>query len=102
MKEHIVIKEDRSIASPSTIKNIGVQYDHNASTLIFDCPRYNNDIDMSDMQIYINYTLADGTKGCKLADNVRVDEKDENIIHFDWTITRNVTKIDGQSLSWFV
>lgn len=30
-----------------------------------------------------------------MADNVRVDDEDDNIMHFEWTISRNVTSVSG-------
>lgn len=92
---HIVIGEDRFISVPDELKRIAVQYDHRVETVTFDCPRYWDGYDMSKMKIYINYTRADGLLGMYLAENIFADEQLPNIMHFDWTLTRNVTGING-------
>ena len=92
---HIIVDENRIITVPSELKKIAVQYDHNIETVTFDCIRYWDGHDMSTMKVYINYTRSDKYTGCYLADNVRVDEADDSIMHFDWTISRNVTESAG-------
>lgn len=92
---HIVIGEDRFIFVPDELKRVAVQYDHRVETVTFDCPRFWDGYDMSKMKIYINYTRADGLLGMYLAENVFADEQLPNIMHFDWTLTRNVTGING-------
>lgn len=93
---HIVIGSDRYIVVPEELKRIAVQHDHAIETVTFDCPRYWDDHDMSSMTIYINYMTAGGMIGTFRAENVSVDETDSAIMHFDWTITRNVTLIPGK------
>ena len=92
---HIIIGEDRYVTVPDELKRVGVQYDHKVETVTFDCPRYWDGYDMSKMKVYINYTRADGLLGMYLAENVFADEQLPNIMHFDWTLTRNVTGING-------
>lgn len=94
-EEHIVIGNDRFIIVPDSLKKIAVQFDHRVETVTFDCPRYWDNADMSKMKVYINYIRSDGLLGMYHASNVVVDEEDNQIMHFDWTITRNVTGIDG-------
>lgn len=93
---HIVIGSDRKIIVPDKLKRIAVQFDHNIETVTFDCPRYWDGHDMSTMAVYINYMRSDSKPGSYKADNVRVDETDDTIMHFDWTITRNVSDVKGQ------
>lgn len=93
---HIVIGDDRVINVPDELKRLAVQYDHDIETVTFDCPRYWDDHDMSKMGVYINYLCADQTPGIYQADNVRVDETDSTVMHFDWTISRNVSFVAGQ------
>lgn len=100
-EEHIVINDDRTITVPMTLRKIAVQFDNNVETVTFDCPRYWDDIDISGMNIYINYMRPDNKPGCYVVDNVRVDEIDKKQIHFEWTITRNVSEIKGK-LSFLV
>ena len=92
---HIVINSDRTITVPSALTKIAVQFDHNIETVTFDCPRYWDDHDLSVMSVYINYQCPDGSYGSYPAANVVVDELDENTMHFDWTISRNVTNVNG-------
>ena len=96
MEEHIVIDENRRITVPDDLKRIAVQHDHNIETVSFDCPRYWDGHDMSNMTVYINYKCPDGSLGSYIADNISVDENDNHIIHFDWTISRNVTTFNGK------
>lgn len=100
-EEHIVIGTDRHVTVPEPLKRIAVQMDHNIETVTFDCPRYWDKHDMSQMVVYINYMRKDGNPGSYIADNVVVDETDDTIMHFDWTISRNVTEVKG-ALSFLV
>lgn len=93
---HIVIGDDRFVTVPSDLKRLAVQYDHDIETVTFDCPRYWDYHDMSEMRIYINYLRSDAEAGCYKAQNITVDSSDENIMHFDWTISRNVTETFGK------
>ena len=92
---HIVVGKDRHITVPKDLKRIAVQYDHNVETVTFDCPRYWDDHDMSTMNIYINYMRPDRVRGMFLAKNVTVDETDDTIMHFDWTLSRNATLVQS-------
>ena len=98
---HIIISNDRYITVPDELKRIAVQYDHDVETVTFDCPRFWDEHDLSLMKIYINYICAGRTHGSYIADNIVVDELDENVIHFNWTISRNVTTLKGK-LSFLV
>lgn len=91
----IVIGSDRHITVPNNLKRIAVQYDHNIETVTFDCPRFWDGYDLSEMNIFINYMLKDGTKGQFIATDVCIDLSDDSIIHFNWTITGNVTQVAG-------
>lgn len=92
---HITIGKDRKITMPTELRILGVQYDHNVETVTFDCPRYWDEHDMSEMSIYINYRRADNHTGSCLATNIVIDEVDTKIMHFDWCISGNVTAISG-------
>lgn len=93
---HIIIDSNRYVTVPDELKRIGVQHDHNIETVTFDCPRYWDGNDISKMAIFINYRRSDGEIGSYLANNVKIDETDDSIIHFDWTISENVTAIKGK------
>ena len=93
---HIVVGADRFITVPQKLKRLGVQYDNNVETVTFDCPRYWDEHDMSTMKVYINYIRADKKVGSYSVDGgVTVDEVDNSIMHFDWTIRREVTEEKG-------
>lgn len=95
---HIVIDKDRIIHVPTELKRIAVQYDANIETVTFDCPRYWDEHDLSEMNIYINYKLPGNlinNVGQSLAKNLRINEDDENIINFDWTIGPILTNNKG-------
>lgn len=96
-EEHIVIGADRKITVPSSLKRLAVQFDHNVETVTFDAPRYWDGIDMatSEFVTYINYILPDQTMGAYVAKNVRIDEADDSVMHFDWTIENNITVEPG-------
>lgn len=92
---HIVIDSDRFISVPKELQRIAVQYDHDVETVTFDCPRYWDGLDMSTLRIYINYMRSDRDVGCYQATDVTVDETDSNLMHFNWTISRNVSLVKG-------
>ena len=93
---HIVIDNKRIITVPDKLKRLAVQYDHDIETVTFDCPRYWDGIDMSEMSIYINYLRYDTYAGSYKAQNVTVDSINNKKMHFDWTISRNVTQVIGK------
>lgn len=92
---HIIIGDDRFISVPKELQRIAVQYDHNVETVTFDCPRYWDGLDMSQLYIYINYQRKDRVVGCYKATDVTVDENDSSIMHFNWTISQNVSLVKG-------
>ena len=93
---HLVIGPDRILTVPTELKRLAVQFDHDVETVTFDCPRYWDEHDMSQMRIYINYLRPDKETGIFKAQNIVVDETDSNVMHFDWTISRDVTEVYGQ------
>lgn len=93
---HIVVGEDRFITVPEGLRRIAVQNDHNIETVTFDCPRYWDNHDMSKMRVYVNYQRPDGVTGTYLCGEVWVDETDESIMHFNWTVGGHVTVEDGK------
>ena len=94
-EEHIVITRDRAVYVPDSLKEIAVQYDHNIETVTFDCPRYWDEHDMSEMKIYVNYVRADGVIGSDICKNVSVDPSDDELMHFEWTISKHATMVHG-------
>jgi hypothetical protein len=94
-EEHIVIGMDRYITVPDSLKKIAVQYDHNIETVTFDCPNFWDNHELSKMAVYVNYLRADGKAKSCMATNVRRDETNSKIMHFDWTLSREVTEAPG-------
>lgn len=94
-EEHIVVDSDRHITVPESLQRIAVQFDHNIETVTFDCPRFWDGRDMSKMKVYINYMRKDRARGMYHVGDVTIDEEDSNIMHFNWTISNNVTLVEG-------
>lgn len=92
---HIVIGDDRIVSVPKELQRIAVQYDHDVETVTFDCPRYWDGLDMSKMNIYINYMRKDRYVDSYKTTDIAVDTANPNVMHFNWTISRNVSKISG-------
>ena len=95
MSEHIVVSDNRYITVPESLQKIGVQFDHNAETVTFDCPRYWDEHDLSKMKIYINYMRPNDSFGAYLCGDAKIDSVDDTIMHFDWTISGHVTEFAG-------
>ena len=93
---HVNVNPDRTITVPDILKSIAVQYDNNVETITFDCPRYWDGNDFNNMNVYINYMRSDGHKGSYAVKNLVVDKNDNTMIHFDWTITEDVTMVSGK------
>lgn len=93
---HISIDNDRIVSVPKELRRIAVQFDHNVETVTFDCPRYWDGLDMSELSVYINYMRKDREVGSYKATDVTVDNINSNIMHFNWTISRNVSLIKGE------
>ena len=94
-KPHVVIDEQKNIILPEQLKNHMVQYDHNVKTITFDCPRYSDGRDLSTMRIYVSYFRQSGAKDADYCENIIVDSKDANRIHFEWIPKRSATLEHG-------
>lgn len=91
-EEHIIIGSDRFIRIPDSLKRLGVQHDKDIETVTFDCPRYWDKHDLSQMVIYVNYVLPNGEDGRYAVKNVVAIG---TMLHFDWTISDYVTQNKG-------
>ena len=93
----VIVKEDRTIIFPDRdkIDIMAVQYDHNVTTLNFECPRYIFGEDISTKAIFIKYNRRDNNGEEIPVDNIRLDKTDKSKVYFDWTLTKNVTGIEG-------
>lgn len=96
VEEYIVIDKDRNITVPKSLQRVAVQFDHNAETLTFNCPRYWDGNDLSTMYIYVNYLTPGNKKGRCLVKNITIDDVDENLIHFNWLIGKELTLTKGK------
>lgn len=92
---HIVINADKTITIPEDLKRILVQHEHNIETVTFDCPRYWDGHDLSQMGLRIVFQRSDDHKEPHPVENLRVDEANDRMIHFDWTISGNTTFTSG-------
>lgn len=92
---HIVINADKTVTIPEALKRILVQHDHNIETVTFDCPRYWDGHDLSQMGLRIVFQRSDDHKEPHPVENLRIDESDDRVIHFDWTISGNTTLVSG-------
>ena len=95
MSEHVIVGSDRYITVPESLQKIGVQFDHNAETVTFDCPRYWDGHDLSMMKIYINYMRPNDSFGAYLCNDAEIDSMDDTIMHFNWVISGHVTEFAG-------
>lgn len=95
IEPHIIVSPNRVITVPTELRTI-VQYDRNIETVIFDCPRYWDEHDMSKMKVTIEYTRADKVTGQYICSNVWVNPDDDTIMHFSWTIDDHVSAVVGQ------
>ena len=93
---HIIIGYDRVVTVPDQLKRLAVQHDHDVETVTFDCPRYWDEHDMSKMSVYINYLRSDTYQAAYKVPTVTVDANNSSIMHFDWTISRNVSSVTGK------
>ena len=89
---HIIIQADRTVVVPEELREIAVERDHNIETVTFDCPRYWDNHDLSEMLIFIHYRCADGTVGKYQCTSVSATE---DTMHFDWTLSQNATCVKG-------
>lgn len=92
---HIIINADKTVTVPEELKRILVQHDHNIETVTFDCPRYWDGHDLSQMGLRIVFQRSDGHKEPHPVENLRIDDSNDQMIHFDWTISGNVTLVSG-------
>ena len=94
-RPHMVVNSDRTVTVPDILKKLAIQFDHNMESITFDCPRFWDDYDLSELDIYINYETPDGKPGSHKCTDIAVDENNEAIIHFVWTIMVPVTPLPG-------
>ena len=84
-KTLIIDKDLRTIAIPSSVKNLGVESDDDVLRLKFSMPRMYGDVDLSDFSIYINYMNAKNTGDVYVVDDKIIAD---DTITFSWLVGR--------------
>ena len=89
----IIDPETRTISIPTTYQLLGVESDEKVERLYFQCPKIVGDnIDLSQLQIRINYQNASSQKDQYIVDDVSADGDN---ITFSWLLSRKVTAYRG-------
>lgn len=89
----VIDPESREIVIPETYQILGVESDEKVERIEFECPKIVGDnIDLSKLQIRINYQNANGDKDQYIVDDVA--ENGDNIT-FSWLLSRKVTRFKG-------
>lgn len=85
--------ETREINIPLTYQILGVESDEKTERIEFECPRIVGDsIDLTQLQLRINYRNANGEKDQYIVDDVT--RNGDNVI-FSWLLSRKVTAYRG-------
>lgn len=89
----VIDPESREIVIPETYQILGVESDEKVERIEFECPKIVGDnIDLSKLQIRINYQNANGDKDQYIVEDV---ETNGDNIEFSWLLSRKVTMHRG-------
>lgn len=89
----VIDPESREIVIPETYQILGVESDEKVERIEFECPKIVGDnIDLSKLQIRINYQNANGDKDQYIVEDV---ETNGDNIEFSWLLSRKVTMYRG-------
>lgn len=89
----VIDPESREIVIPETYQILGVESDEKVERIEFECPKIVGDnIDLSKLQIRINYQNANGDKDQYIVEDV---ETNGDNIEFSWLLSRKVTMYSG-------
>lgn len=89
----IIDPDTREIEIPDTYQLLGVESDEKVERIEFQCPKIVGDnIDLSQLQIRINYQNAGNEKDQYIVDDVATDGDN---ITFSWLLSRKVTAYMG-------
>lgn len=89
----VIDPESREIVMPETYQILGVESDEKVERVEFECPKIVGDnIDLSKLQIRINYQNANGDKDQYIVEDV---ETNGDNIEFSWLLSRKVTMYRG-------
>lgn len=102
VNEYLLIDpETRLIEVPESESLFGVYSENDVEVKHFACPKIVlNNIDLSQMYIFINYVSASGRYGQTLAKNIKTSE-DGNYVTFDWELTGNVFDLNTNGKIYF-
>ena len=90
----LIDPETREITVPETYRLLGVESDEKAERIEFQCPKVVGDnINLSQLQIRINYQNANGEKDQYIVTDL---ESDIENITFSWLLSRKVTAYKGE------
>lgn len=88
----IIDEKTRTIGVPPDFL-LGVESDEDVERIKFQCPKIVGDnIDLTEMRLYINYQNGNGELGQYLCTDVETSGSD---ITFSWLLSRNVLKYQG-------
>lgn len=89
----VIDPDTRQISVPAEYQLLGVESDEKVERIWFQCPKIVGDnIDLSQLQLRINYQNASSQKDQYIVTDVQTDG--ENIV-FSWLLSRNVTAYQG-------
>lgn len=89
----VINQETRTIEMPDKYSLLGVESDEKAERIWFQCPKIVGDnIDLSQLQIRVNYQNANSQKDQYIVTDVQVEG--DNIV-FSWLLSRKVTAYRG-------
>ena len=89
----VIDPESREIVIPETYQILGVESDEKVERIEFECPKIVGDnIDLSKLQIRINYQNANRDKDQYIVEDV---ETNGDNIEFSWLLSRKVTMYRG-------
>lgn len=88
----IIDGETREIAVPDFYSELGVESDENSKRVYFKCPRFVDDVDLVDMNIYVNHMNANSVVNSYYCNDM---EYDSEYVAFSWLLSRSVTAYKG-------
>ena len=89
----VIDSESRTITAPADFENFGVESDENTERVYFECPQFvGDDIDLADMNLYINFKNANGELDKYIIDDVVSDGSN---VRFSWVLSRKCTRYKG-------
>lgn len=93
-KTLIISNDLRTITIPSSVSNLGVEYDDDVLRLEFKMPRYVCDTDLSEFPIRINYINSKGESDAYTVSDAKVYSQ---YITFTWLVGPTATRYKGST-----